>query len=289
MTRLLLLLTVCVGLAGCQPGKGNAVEKTIDWKSLEFTCVKEPALRLDKDADHWFKSARAIDKGERPGTDAQMIELYEKAAARNHPKAIVNLANIYADGDKVEPDERKAVELLERGMNMNFPLAYYNMGAFLSQGIGVKQDKIAALAYMRKAADMGNAAAQYAVGDELMAEFSTSPDRDKILPIAISMLECSLGQGFAKAGVRLGHHFSGVGYATNKERGLPYFQKAAALGDSQALYVLQTAFAEGKRGVTKDPARAACYKRLGDEADTDKTKKFPNIDRICPLPPAPMP
>lgn len=264
------------------------MEETIDWKSLEFTCVKEKNPPIDKEADHWFKSARAIEKGERAGTTAQMIELYEKAAAKNHYKAIVNLAGIYADGDGVEADERRAVELLERAMRMNAPLAYYNMGAFLSQGIGVKKDQVAALAYFRKAADLGSPAGQYAVGDKLMAEFSASPDRDKVLPIAISMLECSLGQGFAKAGMRLGSHFSGVGYITNKERGLVYFQKAAALGDSQALYMLRAAFTEGKRGVTKDPTRAACYKRLSDELDADKTKKFPNIDRICPLPPKPM-
>lgn len=287
MTRLLLLLTVCVGLAGCQPEKGNAVEETIDWKSLEFTCVKEPVPLLDKEADHWFKSARAIEKGERPGTNAQMIELYEKAVARNHPKAIVNLSGIYANGDGVEPDERKAVELLERGMDMNFPLAYYNMGAYLSQGIGVKQDKVAAMAYFRKAADLGNPAAQYAVGDRLTDIFAVSPDREKGFPIAIQMLECALSQGFAKAGIMLGSiYFVGE---KNTERGLFYYQKAAALGDGQALYTLQTTFEEGKYGVTKDSRRAACYKRLSDELNADETKKFPNIDRICPLPPKPLP
>lgn len=287
--RLLLLLTLCAGLAACQPGKGNAVEQNTDWKSLEFTCTKEQNPPLDKEADHWFKSARAIEKGERSGTNAQMIDLYEKAAAKDHFKAIINLANIYGSGEGVEPDERRAVSLLEHGMRMNVPSAYYNMGTFLQQGIGVKQDRVAALAYFRKAADMGSPDGQYAVGDKLMAEFSASPDKDKVLPIAISMLECSLGQGFSKAGMRLGSHFSGVGYVTNKERGLPYFQKAAALGDDQAIYMLQTAFEEGEYGLTKDPARAACYKRLWNEIKADKTKKFPNIDRICPLPPKPLP
>ena len=150
-----MLMAVALGLAACQPGKGNAVEETIDWKSLEFTCIKEKIPPVDKEAAHWFKSARAIQKGERSGTDAQMIELYEMAAAKNHFKAIINLASIYAHGDGVEPDESRAVELLERAMRMDAPLAYYNMGAFLSQGIGVKKDQVAALAYFRKAADLG--------------------------------------------------------------------------------------------------------------------------------------
>ena len=263
------------------------MEETIDWKSLEFTCVKEKNPPLDKEADHWFKSARAIEKGERSGTDAQMVELYEMAAARNHYKAIVNLAGIYADGDGVKSDEGRAVELLERGMRMEAPLAYYNMGAFLSQGLGVKKDQVAALAYFRKAADLGSPAGQYAVGDKLLGDFRQSPDKDKIMPIGIQMLECALGQGFAKAGVALGYYFSTRD--ENKERGLVYFQKAAALGDTKALYFLYSAFKDGEDGFAKDPTRAACYKRLSDELDADKTKKFPNIDRICPLPPKPMP
>jgi len=285
--RLLLLLTLCVGLAACQPGKGNAVEETTDWKSLKFACVNERNPPLDKEADHWFKSARAVEKGERPGTTAQMIDLYEKAAAKDHFKAIINLASIYGNGEGVEPDGPRAVKLLEHGMRMNIPSAYYNMGTFLQQGIGVKQDKVAALAYFRKAADMGSPEGQYAVGDKLLTEFTVSPEQEKIVPIAIQMLECSFAQGFAKAGLELGYHFL-VG-TENKERGLTYLQKTAATGNSQALYKLQTTFEEGKYGVTKDPARAACYKRLSAELDADKTKKFPSIDRICPLPPKPMP
>ena len=180
-------MAAALGLAACQPGKGNAVEETIDWKSLEFTCVKEKNPPLDKEADHWFKSARAIEKGERSGTDAQMVELYEMAAARNHYKAIVNLAGIYADGDGVKSDEGRAVELLERGMRMEAPLAYYNMGAFLSKGLGVKKDQVAALAYFRKAADLGSPAGQYAVGDKLLGDFRQSPDKDKIMPIGIQI------------------------------------------------------------------------------------------------------
>ena len=263
------------------------MEETIDWKSLEFTCVKEKNPPFDRESDHWFKSARAIEKGERPGTDAQMVELYEMAAAKNHFKAIVNLANIYGSGNGVEPDERRAVELLERGMSMNIPSAYFNMGTFLQQGIGVKQDKVAALAYFRKAADMGMPAGQYVVGDKLTDIFAVSPDREKGFPIAIQMLECALSQGFAKAGIMLGSiYFVGE---KNTELGLFYYQKTAALGDGQALYTLQTTFEEGEYGLTKDPARAACYKRLWNEIKADKTKKFPNIDRICPLPPKPLP
>ena len=41
--------------------------------------------------------------------------------------------------------------------------------------------------------------------------------------------------------------------------------------------------------LAKDEVRAACYKILSDESDEDKTKKFSNINIICPLPPQKMP
>ena len=282
-----MLMAVALGLAACQPGKGNAVEETIDWKSLEFTCVRGENPPLDKEADHWFKSARAIEKGRKPGTDAQMVELYEMAAAKNHYKAILNLANTYAYGDTGAPNYDRAIELVEQGMKLQMPDAFYVMGHFVEQGLGVKQDKNAALTYFRKAADMGSPDGQFTVGDKLLGDFRQSPDKDKIIPIGIQMLECALGQGFAKAGVALGYYFSTRD--ENKERGLVYFQKAAALGNTKAFYFLHSAFKDGEDGFAKDPARAACYKRLSDELDADKTKKFPNIDRICPLPPKPMP
>ena len=106
------------------------------------------------------------------------------------------------------------------------------------------------------------------------------------MPIGIKMLECSLAQGWAASGLELGAHFlMGERDATT---GLPYLQKAAALGHSQSLYILYSAFNDGEYGVGKDPVRAACYKKLEEEADADKTKRFPNIDKICPLPPKPM-
>ena len=57
-----MLMAVALGLAACQPGRGNVVEETMDGKSLEFTCVKEKNPPFDKESDHWFKSARAIEK-----------------------------------------------------------------------------------------------------------------------------------------------------------------------------------------------------------------------------------
>ncbi len=159
------------------------------------------------------------------------------------------------------------------------------MGHFLDQGIGVKQDRIAALPYFRKAADMGNRNGQYVIGEKLLSSFRLSPDKDKILPVGIKMLECSLSQGYTKSGIELGFYFSTRDH--QKERGLIYFQKSAALGDREAINMLSIFFEQGINGAPRDSQQATCYKKLSQELAKDKTKTFPNINTLCPLPEGP--
>jgi uncharacterized protein len=70
---------------------------------------------------------------------------------------------------------------------------------------------------------------------------------------------------------------------------LRVLQKSASLGYGDSLYSLNAIFRDGKYNFEKDPQRAACYDRLWEELKEDKTKKFPNLNKICPLPPMPMP
>ncbi len=282
---LIVTLTVCIGIWIDTRSTGHIMNEEINWTSLSFTCVEEQNPPVDSDADKWFKEARAIQKGERPGSNAYMLDLYEKAAEKKHYKALNNLANIYGYGSAGKRDEHRAIDLIEQGMALEVPACYYTMGHFLDQGIGVKQDKIAALPYLRKAADMGNRYGQYVIGEKLLSNFRLSPDKDKILPVGIKMLECSLGQGYSKAGIELGYYFSSRDH--HKERGLIYLQKAGALGDTNALFSLHIAFKDGTKGATRNSQLAECYLRLSEEVDKDKTKTFPDIDTLCPLPPRP--
>ncbi len=283
----LYVLVLCAFTFNALMSKGfaeNIMSKKIDLKSFTFVCMKEQKPVFDKEADQWFQQARAIEKRELPGTDAQVLALYEKAVTKNHYKAINNLAYIYVLGDIVGVDERKAVKLIELGIKIKSPSAYYTMGLYLEQGIGVEQDNEAAMAYYRKSADMGYPAGQYLVGEKLLlGDFGQSPEEDKvIMPVGIQMLECALEQGHAEAGLELGFYFSALD--KHKERGLVYLQKSAALGNADALFALISAFENGTEGAPKDPERAACYDKLWNELDKDKNKKFPDIGRICPLP-----
>lgn len=266
--------------------------KNINWQDLEFTCTQEKNLlpKPDPEAEQWFQESRRLYKTHPPGNDIfekQILKLLLQAAERNHAKALNNLVVMYSQADGVDADEAKAVDYAERLVKMNVGMGFYHMGVFLEQGIGVEQDRKAALVYFRKAADLGNAQGQLVVGKKMITEFLLTPMRDKAVPIGVKMLECSLAQGHAPAGEQLGWHYAIS--ESNIEKSLAYFQKAGALGHSESLFHLYKVFEKGEDGIAKDPQRAACYKDLDEILDADKTKRFPNIDKLCPLPPKPMP
>lgn len=291
--KTLLLGLICLMGTACNPANGEKkmdVSK-IDWKALEFTCVHQKDIwpQVDNEADEWFQKARKLQKAGNERNDEEIAALYHKAAERNHFKAINNLIPMYLRGEGVEPSEAKAVELAERLMNMNIGGGYYHMGVFLEQGIGVKQDRPASLAYFRKAADLGNDQGQEVVGDKMMLNFYLTPMKDKMVEIGRQMLECSLGQGHAPAGHKLGMFYASEASKEDHEKALRYFQQAGKLGYPDSLFYLYDLFENGELGFAKDPARAACYYKLRQEVREDKSKRYPNLDDLCPLPPAPMP
>ncbi len=259
--------------------------RKIEWKSLQFTCIEEQNPPLESDVDDLFKRARELEKLNNERNDAEMVRLYQEASQRGHYKAIHNLSLLYSTGTGVPADDGKAVELAEQLMRMNVPQGFYLMGTYLQQGIGVQTDRAASMAYFRKAADMGNRYGMAAVGDEILTAFALEPEPDKSRgqAIGIQMLECALGQGLANAGHKLGMFF----VEPDVGRALAYFQKAAALGHSQSLYMLYSLFDAGDYGLDKDPVRATCYDRMRSEQDEEPGKAFPDIDQRCPLPPPP--
>ena len=263
----------------------------VDWQRLEFTCTHE-ADRLpkpDQQAEEWYVRANELYKyGIRRDDELalkQSVELLMKASERGHVKAMNNLSKSYLDGDGVAQSDAKAVAWAEELIKRDAGMGYYQMGVFLQQGIGVKQDRKAALAYFRKAADLGNAQGQVVAGDKILEAVAQTADRERGFAIGTAMLRCALDQGSGEAGYKLGYHYS----RKDAVLALQAFQAAAKLGHNQSLFTLRSIFADGEYGIAKDATRAACYKRLSDESDEDKTKKFPNINIICPLPPQKMP
>ncbi|WP_273863680.1 SEL1-like repeat protein, partial [Pseudomonas sp. B3G-3] len=241
--------------------------------------------KFDGVSESWFQRAKGLDSQQDEAKDAEMVRLYQQASERGHYKAMLNLAGLYIRGTGVDRSESKALDLVERALKLESPHAYYLMGVMLQQGIGVKQDKTAALSYFRHSADLGNKYGQLASGQALRNAFvnESGPNKERGYAIAVKMLECSLSQNHAEAGYLLGRHF--LSFESNPERGLFYLQRAAALGHKDSIFKLSTIFKTGKDGVAKDPDRTACYDRVWDLLKKEPGRKFPDIDRLCPLPP----
>jgi TPR repeat protein len=266
-------------------------EAEVDWKALEFKCVHEDDLtpKMDEETEEWYRQGNSTYKVGIQKDSSELLrqsfELLMKAANRGHIKAMNNIVLAYLNGEGVKQSDAKAVEWAEQMVKAKSGRGHYHMGTFLQQGIGVKQDRAAALSYFRKAADLGNAQGQLISGDKLIGAVSQTPDRSRGYPIGEAMLSCALSQGNAEAGYKLGHHF----LSTDVGRALEGFQAAGKLGHQQSLFELQQMFLDGEYGLAKDEVRAACYGLLSDESREDKAKRFPDLDKICPLPPKPMP
>lgn len=289
------LVLVVVGsaiLSGCNAREENKMTSppALNWKALDFSCVHEEDRlpKPDAQADEWYQQANAAFKAG-VKTDSYSLlqrssELLLKAAERGHVKAMNNLVTSYLGGDGVKQSDAKAVEWTEQLIKREIGMGYYHMGVFLEQGIGVRRDREASLTYMRRAADLGNAQGQLVSGDKIAGAVARASDDERRQGFAISraMLQCALSQGLGQAGYSLGMNLRV--YEENYPDALKAFQAAAKLGHTQSLFTLKLIFSEGKDGIEKDVNRAACYDRLLTESREDKTKKFPDLDKICPLP-----
>ncbi len=284
-------------LMGCKPIDKKDV--TMPQPDLTFTCVyeKDTLPLVDPEADIWFKQARELEKVDKYKRDyTQIGELYRKAAERNHPKAMLNLSNLISYG-KVPPLPGKgpAVEvwdIIQKMAKLNISYGYYQMGHYFDTGYGVAADRTKALAYFRQAADLGSPQAQNFIGDILTSMRLSDRDNPAFRPeIGKAMLACAAQQGNAEAAYNLAFYLHIVD--KNLEAALKYYQLSAKNGYRMAASKLNQSFDPNTvsknhpLGVKPDPKRSARYYAIVKEIDaSDETAKFPDIDKIVPLPPA---
>ena len=276
-------------LFGCQSVHQNL-------KNFQFTCLHESDVfpPLDPEADKWFKQAVQLDRQDNPDLK-RIAQLYRQAAAKDHYKAIGNLQLMVSIG-KAEPvagklPQEEVIDLVERLINMEIPFGYYIMGTHLQEGYGVEQDESAAFSYMLKAAVMGNPEGQYVIGDKFMD--AQVPELYR-LDLGRAMLDCASKQGFSKASFELGLNYALA--EGNYTRALFYLQEGVKQGHTLSSFRLSQAFRTqdindraNYLGQQLDLERVRRYDLISDEIDNNPRAKFPDIDKIVPLPPASLP
>ncbi|MFT3720842.1 DUF6396 domain-containing protein [Pseudorhodoferax sp.] len=257
---------------------------------LSFTCVadSDPHLPVTPEADVIFQKARAMEKAAGPKDFDTIARTYEQAVALGHWKAMQNAQVLYYQGLTTHPaPAQRVIDLNEMLIKLGAAIGYYNMATYLEEGYGVRQDRQAALSYYRKSADLGSPLGQARVGD-LLAFKLKRPD------IGVPMLQCAVQQGSASAAHTLAFHYH-LSQPSNTVRALDYLQRSAALGGEGAAFSLYNTFDDGLSkddggwDTPVDKERARRYRLIWKDLQRNPAARFPDIDKIVPLPPAPLP
>ncbi len=264
-----------------------------------FECKYEAAVNppITPEAETVFQQAQALtgyDIWPEKRDYAKSAALYEQAMKLGHWKAQFNLAGLYLQGRGVPQDVEKAIQLTEDLMRKGVPAAWDNMGAYYMGGLGgLKQDATVAYAFWQKAADMGSKSAQAYLGKKLMAIDDRPPEVWGNWPIGMKMLECAFAQDSSEAAFELGGWLNGNNKSLGEDyaRSLRSFHEGVKRGSEDSAGHLSSSFRQGVPlvGSKADIWRADRYHALAGALYTNPDLRFPNLDKVLPLPPARLP
>jgi hypothetical protein len=275
-----------------------------------FDCQTEASKvpPVDAQAEAWFLEARALEDSFFFVDDRdykKIVQLTRQAAERHHWKAMLNLTSLYLEGRDPPNGEDAAVALVSQAMELGIPAAYDRMGTYYLNGTGVRGDTDRAYAFFQKAAAMGNPQAMHFLGEKMDAGGDNlKPGYWGNIPIAIKMFECALAQGYGPAAQELEYMYA----MPRAPDGMPLGKRTP-----ETLNRVMRALHEGVKGGCKhcaislwyefdhpdelenmfvpfiDKARGQRYAVLRNALDFNPDRRFPNLDKVLPLPPAVLP
>ena len=255
-----------------------------------FTCAyeKDHNPPLDAEAELWFQEARALEKVRGVKNWRKIVWLYEKAIAKDHWKAMHNLAGLYRTGwpgqPGVEQDTSKMLDLYERMVKLKVPLGYYNWAVIAENGRGVLKSDRMASSYMFQAAQLGSPLAQVRIGQYFAYELPRHKQDDDM---AERYYRCAGAQDNPDAIEKTASFYDTA--KGNKPRSLFYYQRAASLGGSRGFSRLSGVFEENPRpinnfGYQPDPRLHELYTDLWNQLEANPKLRFPNLMKDHPLP-----
>jgi len=246
----------------------------------EFKCFheQETAPPLNQQAEQWFQQGRAISKERLPDWP-EVAKLYQQAVAKDHWKAMHNLAELYLRGDGVLKDTNKAIDLYMRMVDLKVPLGYYDMSVMTQRGVGVVQSDKDAMLFLVKAADLGSPQAQTRIGYIYIYD-------NKKYAVGLGYLKCAEKQDYADAAYKLGSYYEVVD--ENYPVSMHYYQRAAALGEPKGVTEVRNVFEQGLNGYPKNAKLAKVYDDISSRFYRDADLRLPNLAKDYPLPPHPI-
>ncbi|MBO9587047.1 tetratricopeptide repeat protein [Devosia sp.] len=196
--------------------------------------------------------AQELLKAGMPGGAESAVRLLTGVAERGDGWAAVLLANLYRQGEAVEQDGAKVVALLEplaKGGNAG---ALTGLGElYLTGARNMPKDVPLAAEYFERAAATGDLWGKFQLA--LLLIDGNGVDRD--LEQAVELLEEVSKAGDPWVLITLGDLYAG-GLVPPAEKAIPYFEKAAATGNTAALTRLAQAYQTGLGTEAADPAKS---------------------------------
>lgn len=275
----------------------------------DFTCMieTEKVPAIDAEANDWFLEARSLEDPEIFIDDRnhkKIVQLTRQAADRHHWKAMLNLASMYLEGRDPARGREDAVLLVEAAMRLGIPAAYDRMGTYHKNGI-VPGGMTKAFTFFQRAAEMGSPEAMTFLGYKMNAVWDSPADGFWAnVPIAKKMFECALGQGYGPAAYKLQFlymdsrsedgNITGPASREGRARALKILHEGARLGCELCAHKLEIEFGRPHDLAQMvapyiDKARSERYGVLGDALGFNPSRRFPNLDKVLPLPPALLP
>ncbi|WP_149086274.1 tetratricopeptide repeat protein [Pseudomonas prosekii] len=258
-----------------------------------FTCAYEKDYNplLDAEAERWFQQARALEKVRGVKDWNTIVGLYEKAIAKDHWKAMHNLAGLYRTGwpgqPGVEQDSSKMLDLYERMVKLKVPLGYYNWAVVAEHGRGILKSDRMASSYMFQAAQLGSPLAQVQLGQYFAFGLPRDKQDDEM---AERYYRCAGAQEDAESVAKTASFYKNA--KQNMPLSLFYYQRAASLGSSTGFSYLSGAFGSepdpvDNFGYQPDSKLHELYTNLWEQLEANPQLRFPDLMKDHPLPPHP--
>ncbi|MBN3815711.1 sel1 repeat family protein [Paraburkholderia sp. Se-20369] len=194
-----------------------------------------------------------------------------------------------------------AIRLVEKAMTLGVPDAYDRMGIYHQNGLLKGGSATSAYAFFQRAADMGSPSGMTFLGDRMGASYD-DPDEKFLANVAIAtkILECALAQGYGPAAYALGflHQFSknANANANAKAEALKVLQEGVRLGCAECAnrpsVEVSGIYIDDEFGLVKyvDEDRSVRYRKIKYLIDHYRGRlRLPNLDKVLPRPPAPLP
>jgi uncharacterized protein len=132
----------------------------------------KPASQGDED----FRKGEGFNKA---GNPREAMRWYRLAAGKGHPRAEVEIGNLYMEGQGVAKSPAEAMRWFRRAAEKGDAEAQNDVGFLLLVGMGVKKDPAEAAHWLRKAAEQGNEVSERNLGMMYLQGLGVAPDREE--------------------------------------------------------------------------------------------------------------